>query len=147
MESTMKSEDRIERLAPKKARHKINLETYRNLQKFSDHPELIEERIQDLKHEWDFERTLEANASTLSLIGLALGYFVNPYWLLVPAVAMSFLLQHAIQGWCPPLPLFRMMGKRTFHEIEEERHALKALRGDYSHVESPAEALEDSMRD
>ncbi|MCA9457611.1 MAG: hypothetical protein KC587_13175, partial [Nitrospira sp.] len=43
-------------------------------------------------------------------------------------------LQHAIQGWCPPVPLFRRMGIRTTHEIQQERHALKALRGDYRDV-------------
>jgi len=67
--------------------------------------------------------------------------------LILPAVVMIFLFQHAVQGWCPPLPLFRRMGKRTRHEIEEERHALKALRGDYDRVFSTSEALEDAMKD
>ncbi|WP_407921819.1 hypothetical protein, partial [Corallococcus sp. AB049A] len=25
----------------------------------------------------------------------------------------SFLLQHGLQGWCPPLPLLRRLGLRT----------------------------------
>jgi hypothetical protein len=44
---------------------------------------------------------------------------------------MGFLLQHAVQGWCPPLPLLRRLGVRTADEINEERYALKALRGDF----------------
>ena len=36
--------------------------------------------------------------------------------------------------WCPPLPLVRRLGIRTLAEIEQERHALKALRGDYAEV-------------
>ena len=46
----------------------------------------------------------------------------------------GFLLQHAVQGWCPPLPVFRRLGFRTQTEIEEERYALKALRGDFRDV-------------
>jgi hypothetical protein len=46
----------------------------------------------------------------------------------------TFLLQHALQGWCPPVPLFRSLGVRTASEIDEERYALKALRGDFEDV-------------
>jgi hypothetical protein len=53
-----------------------------------------------------------------------------------PAVVAGFLLQHAVQGWCPPLPIFRRMGFRTQTEIDEERHALKALRGDYRQLQA-----------
>ena len=45
-----------------------------------------------------------------------------------------FLLQHALQGWCPPLPLLRRLGVRTQAEIERERYALKAIRGDFAGV-------------
>lgn len=41
------------------------------------------------------------------------------------------LFQHATQGWCPPLPLFRRMEKRTRNEIDVEKFAMKALRGDF----------------
>jgi hypothetical protein len=46
-------------------------------------------------------------------------------------LGLAFFLQHAIQGWCPPLPAFRMLGFRTKKEIEKERYALKLLRGDF----------------
>jgi hypothetical protein len=45
-----------------------------------------------------------------------------------------FLFQHAIQGWCPPVPVLRRLGFRTANEIEQERTALKALRGDFNAV-------------
>jgi hypothetical protein len=44
------------------------------------------------------------------------------------------LLLHAVQGWCPPVPLFRRLGFRTSAEIHQERYALKALRGDFSNL-------------
>ncbi|MFO0841269.1 MAG: hypothetical protein U0797_02575 [Gemmataceae bacterium] len=81
--------------------------------------------------EWDIERTLEANAATASLVGLTLGAAVDKKFFLFPAVVAGFLLQHALQGWCPPVPIFRRLGFRTQSEIDEERYALKALRGDF----------------
>jgi hypothetical protein len=94
-------------------------------------PEAIDRRLAELDHEWDIERTLEANAATLALIGVTLGATVDRRWLLLPGVVAGFLLQHAVQGWCPPLPVFRRLGVRTASEIARERYALKALRGDF----------------
>jgi hypothetical protein len=91
----------------------------------------IERRLQELDQEWDIERTIEANASTISLVGLGLGAFVDRRFFVLPAVVAGFLLQHALQGWCPPVPILRRLGFRTQTEIEEERYALKALRGDF----------------
>jgi len=50
----------------------------------------------------------------------------------LPAVVGTFLLQHAVQGWCPPLTVFRRLGFRTAGEIARERYALKAMRGDFA---------------
>lgn len=97
-------------------------------------PEAIARRLRELDEEWDIERTLEANAATISATGAALALLVNRRFALVPLVVGSFLLQHATQGWCPPLPVFRRFGYRTQAEIEQERYALKALRGDFGQM-------------
>ncbi len=94
-------------------------------------PAAVEERLRELDREWDIERMLEANASTLILTGVALAATVDKRFLAIPGVVAGFLLQHALQGWCPPLPLFRKMGVRTAKEIAQERYALKVLRGDF----------------
>jgi hypothetical protein len=99
-------------------------------------PEAINQRLAELEQEWDIERTLEANAATVALVGLGLGAVVDRRFYLVPAAVAGFLLQHAIQGWCPPLPIFRRLGFRTLREIDDERTALKALRGDFRGVKS-----------
>lgn len=98
--------------------------------------EAIDRRLRELDHEWDTERTLEANASTIALIGLGLGTFVDRRFYALPAAVAGFLLQHALQGWCPPLPIFRRYGFRNAAEIAHERHALKALRGDFEGLSS-----------
>ncbi|MBD1396431.1 DUF2892 domain-containing protein [Pontibacter sp. JH31] len=107
--------------------------------------EEISERLRELDQEWSFERTLEVNASTLALSGTLLGAFVNKRWFILPGLATSFLLQQGIQGWCPPLPLMRALGIRSRREIDDERYALKALRGDFDEVSSkssPTEVLD-----
>jgi hypothetical protein len=88
-------------------------------------------RIEELENEWDIERVLETNASVLAFAGLGLGMAHNRKWLAIPAVVLPFLFQHAVQGWCPPVPLFRRMGYRTREEIDREKYALKYLRGDF----------------
>lgn len=98
----------------------------------------IADRLAELDHEWDTERTLEANAATAVLVGVTLGAAVDKKFFILPAVVAGFLLQHAIQGWCPPLPIFRRNGVRTQSEIEQERYALKAIRGDFQTVKDGA---------
>lgn len=102
--------------------------------------QLIDERIALLRREWDIERTLEANASALILIGLGLGLAVDRRFLAVPAVVAGFLLNHALQGWCPPLPALRRLGVRTSAEIHAEILALRILRDDLSSGVRSAEA-------
>jgi hypothetical protein len=105
----------------------------------------INRRLEQLDQEWDIERLLEANAATFSLIGLTLGT-VDRRFFVLPAVVAGFLLQHALQGWCPPLPLFRRLGVRTAAEIAQERYALKALRGDFRHLPERREVTHENAR-
>jgi hypothetical protein len=108
-------------------------------------PRAIEERLHELDREWDTERALEANAAVIALAGVTLGAFVDRRWLLLPAAVATFLLQHALQGWCPPLPVMRRLGIRTQAEIEEERTALRVLRGDFRPTRHAAEAVAQAL--
>ena len=112
----------------------------------------INRRLAELDHDWDIERTLEANAAALTVAGAALALVKYRRFALVPLIVGSFLIQHSIQGWCPPLPVFRRLGVRTQSEIDYERYALKALRGDFRNLPNSeasaanAEELVDTMR-
>lgn len=124
--------ERVRRSSTDAANREIDQKTLENIRQYSfAGPDAISQRLRELDREWDMEKLLEVNASSLALTGLALGTFVNKKWFVLPAVVTSFLLQHGLQGWCPPLPLFRKLGVRTAREIAEERTALKALRGDF----------------
>ena len=93
-------------------------------------PSSIVKRLEDLESEWDIERLLESNAGTAVVIGCVLGATVDRKWFALPAIVGAFLVQPALQGWCPPLPVFRPLGVRTAQEIESERKMLRQALGD-----------------
>lgn len=119
--------DRVAANSPQWSNDKIADEMEARISHFARHPEQIEARLRELDKEWDIERALELNAGTIALLGCGLGAFVHKRLFAIPAIVAGFLVQHAIQGWCPPLPLFRALGIRTQREIEEERRALEML--------------------
>jgi hypothetical protein len=86
----------------------------------------IRRRLEALDREWDVERVLEVNASSLALTGLLLGAKVHRNWFFLTGGVLVFLLQHGLQGWCPPLPVLRRRGVRTRGEIDREKFALVA---------------------
>src|SRR4051794_39061080 len=105
----------------------IHQQTEVRLAYFAVHPEEIYERLRELDEEWDIERVLETVSASLSVGGVVLALFGSRKWLVLPLVVQGFFLQHALQGWCPPLPVLRQMGFRTQFEIEAERHRLEDL--------------------
>lgn len=96
----------------------------------------INKRIAELDKEWDIEKTLEANAGTIALFGVIAAYLFDRKWLVLPGLVTAFLVQHAIQGWCPPLPVFRKFGIRTKAEIDKEKIIMKIIRGDFKNIVS-----------
>jgi hypothetical protein len=122
------STDRVRHSTAPHVNREIDRQTNNNIRRYANsNPEVINKRIEELDKEWDVERTLEVNASTLALTGLLLGATVNRKWLALPAVVLLFLLQHGLQGWCPPLPILRRSGVRTRGEIDREKYELRAL--------------------
>lgn len=109
-------------------------------------PVEITQRLGELDREWEIERVLQANAGTLALTGTLLGLRVDRRFLVLPGVVYSFFLQHALHGWCPPIPVLRRLGVRTSREIERERYALKVLRGDFDGLPSDAAGPEERVR-
>lgn len=126
--------ERVPRHTRPSINEKIAERTMERVRYFAAKPGEIAQRLRELDREWDTERVLETNASVLAFVGVLLGAFVHQLWLLLPALVTAFLFQHAVQGWCPPLPILRRLGVRTAREIETERIALKRIRGDFGPV-------------
>jgi hypothetical protein len=58
------------------------------------------------------ERALRAIAGTFTLISLALGYWVSPYWFLLTTFVGLNLLQSGFSNWCPMMTFLRKLGVR-----------------------------------
>jgi hypothetical protein len=126
-DSTQSSLDRVRRSTPAHLNVEIDHQTDLNIEYYKNKNKAeILDRIQMLDREWDIERLLAVNASTLALTGLILGLTKNRKWFLLPGIVLPFLLQHGVQGWCPPLPILRRYGIRTRGEIDREKYTLKA---------------------
>ena len=132
----MLQQDRVRRHSPQGANERIDRATQRRvLRAGGETNAALSRRLEQLDAEWDMERVLETNASALALGGVVLGLLLNKKFFAIPCFVLPFLLLHALQGWCPPVPMFRSRGVRTRKEIDTEKFAVKALRGDFAGVD------------
>lgn len=117
--------DRVRRHTPPQLNARIDQETELSVREhLAAGPEAVQRRLDELDREWDIERVLGTMAPALILKGLAMSMLHDRRWLVLSGAVAGFLLQHGVQGWCPPIPLLRRLGVRTRGEIERERYAL-----------------------
>jgi hypothetical protein len=125
--------DRVPANTPPQSNARIRRQIEGNIAYFARHPNAIPRRLEELEREWDIERVLETMSAGFSLGGLLLSIAGRRRWLLLTLAVQGFFLQHALQGWCPPLPLLRRIGIRTAQEVEEERYALLQILDEFDH--------------
>lgn len=126
---------RVEMHTSNKVNQKIAQVTEGNLKKLQcANSDSLTDRIKQLDKEWDTERVLEANAATIIFVSSVIGFLTSPYWFILTGIISFFLFQHAIQGWCPPLPLIRRLGIRTQEEIQVEKMTIKFMREDFNNI-------------
>lgn len=95
----------------------------------------IGRRLDELEREWSVERAVQAQCSTVILLSLGWYILTGTRACLMVGVAMGgVLLNHAITGRAPQMPLLRGLGFRMRCEIEQERAALRGLRGDFQDI-------------
>ena len=56
------------------------------------------------------ENVVRLMAGTMVLVSVALGHFVNEWWLLLAVFAGLNLIQSVFTGFCPPTLIMRKMG-------------------------------------
>ncbi|MEC9362481.1 MAG: hypothetical protein VYC42_04585 [Pseudomonadota bacterium] len=126
MNPTHDDTDRVRRNTDPRLNRRIDILTESSVrEQRAAGPDAMRRRLASLDREWDIERVLETVAPTVILNGIALSALHDRRWLLLPTAVAAFLLQHALQGWCPPLPVLRRLGVRTRAEIERERRMLE----------------------
>lgn len=97
-------------------------------------PQAIENRLNELDAEWTAGRVTKAVIGVLIVVGFGLTALLNPWWLILPAVGGVFLLQYLFtrSSWLGKM--FHEMGFRTGFEVDQEKMALKVIRGDFRHL-------------
>ena len=139
--------DRVRKITDGCVNGQIDRRTLENVARFAAlGPDAVDARLDELDREWDIERTFQANAAGLSIAGLLLGAATrNRKWFLLPSAVTGLLLMHAVDRWSPPVSVLRRLGFRTQREIDDERTALKALRGDFAGLD-PSGKRTDARR-
>jgi hypothetical protein len=97
-------------------------------------PDAICERLAQLDREWTTGRASKATAGLMIVAGLALTAVFNAWWLVLTAAGGLLLLPYLFGRRSPLGGLFHALGLRKGSEIEQEKVALKALRGDFQNV-------------
>lgn len=103
-------------------------------------PNAINDRIEQLKREWTVGRMTKAVAASLVLVGSALALWVHVWFAALAALGGILLLQYLLtpKSWLGDL--MQIMGYRRKDEVEQERVALRVIRGDFRHLPTLAEA-------
>ena len=116
------------------AERRVARRTERNVRYFAAHIDQIDGRLTELDREWDIERAMDLQAAALGAASAVFSLTRGRHWLLVPIAIAGFLGQHAVLGHSAPRRLMRRLGYRTRIELETERYALRALRGDFGEL-------------
>jgi hypothetical protein len=96
-----------------------------------DRPE-ISRYLLKLEKEWDLNRVVTVVGSLAALAGLSLKGKTGR---VLTSVAAGLLFQHGLLGFSPLGGLVRKLARvRTRREIDLEKFALKALRGDFERI-------------
>ncbi|MBX9678469.1 MAG: hypothetical protein K2X38_06870 [Gemmataceae bacterium] len=94
-------------------------------------PEAISKRLDQLDSEWSVGRVVKAGVGVSVLSGIALGILVHPSWFALAAIPGLFLAQYMFTRRSILGDMLHGMGMRSGAEIDAERVALRALRGDF----------------
>jgi hypothetical protein len=60
----------------------------------------------------NIDKAVMTFAGFVVLLGLALGWLVNPYWYLLTAFAGLNMIQSSFTGFCPAAIVFKKLGVR-----------------------------------
>lgn len=110
----------------------IDLSTQENINLYYHNKNQIDFRLQQLEKETDIEKIFRLRDVIFIFGGIALCFFYsNMWWLLLPLYSALSIFIHVFRGSRYGTWLLQRMGFRTRKEIDKEKYALKALRGDF----------------
>ena len=112
----------------------VELKIQDNLNQYYHDQNKINERLLQLDSELDIETYMETECAALSIAGVILSLTKSKKWLILPLASSVLVLANVVRGNSRPFTFFRRLGFRTRGEIEKERYALKAIRGDFKYL-------------
>lgn len=106
-------------------------------------PTAIDERLAQLDRAWTAGRASKATMGVLIVAGLILGLTIDPVWLVLPLAGGVILAEHLFTRQSLVGAAFRAMGLPSGADVEQEKLALKALRGDFKHLPTVHQIVDD----
>jgi hypothetical protein len=94
----------------------------------------INERLVALDTEWSAGRVSKAAMAVVILLGTILTLTLDWWWVILPTAVGLLLLQYLFTQRSWLIRIFEELGFRTKAEIEQEKFALRTLRGDFRHL-------------
>jgi len=111
-------------------------------------PAAIDDRLAELDRERSAGRMAKGTLGVVTLVGCVLAAVHSLWWLVLPGIACLFLLQYMFTRRALLTAAFQAAGYRCSTDIDHEKFALRALRGDFKHVPTmhDIEAQDDITR-
>ena len=130
-------------------RKEIDRDTVRSIHFYANRPvQIISKRIEELADEVPIETLVFRGGAALTIAGVTLLLLrgrKRAAWSLAIAVA-ALQLQYSYQGRNGLTDILRRRGYRSRKEIEAEKYALKALRGDFTAVAALSDPVERARK-
>ena len=122
--------------APRSAASDAYRKARMSVEYYAAHPGEIGRRLDELDAEPSVEKVLQIATAGSALSGFLFAVTRSRAWLLLPLASAGLSLQQALSGHSKGYDLVRKLGFRTAKQIEQERFALKSLRGDAADVDT-----------
>jgi hypothetical protein len=94
----------------------------------------VSDRLRALEDEPDVESMATLALAGTGFLALIFGLAGSRLWKIVAWLSLPLIFIHARGRLGAPVEFLKTLGLRTRKEIEEEKYALKALRGDFRDV-------------
>jgi hypothetical protein len=97
-------------------------------------PQAVADRLKALEDEPDLETVATLGLAGTGVLALIFGIMGSRLWRLLAWAALPLIFAHARGRLAAPGEFLKTLGLRSRREIEEEKYALKALRGDFRDI-------------
>ena len=91
----------------------------------------VVDRLKALEDEPDLETVATLGLAGMGVLALVFGMLGSRLWRLLAWAVLPLIFAHARGRLAGPGEFLKTLGLRSRKEIEEEKYALKALRGDF----------------